>query len=395
MAIEHGSNNDPASLITKLQQLATRLSNNDHEAKKDCLQLSKALTAQLEPPENIAVDMAYTPMIAATVRIAIDLNLFEHIVQYSPVPATRLAALSGAEEPLVFRILRLLSAVHFVEETAPRTWKATPITEAMATKGIPAGHRMISEALVPAIQRAPAFFAQRGYTCPIDPSNGLLQAAFKTDQTTFEYIASNPSLHKDFNMFMGNATGTRRSWLDWYPVQSRILDGADPDRPLLVDVGGGKGHDLVAFNERFPGKGKLVLQDMSAVIGGVGELDNAIETAAYDFFAEQPLTGARVYFYHHILHDWSDRYCVEILKRVAAAMTPGYSKLLVHEMIVPELGASRFEAQMDISMMVFNGGMERTGGEWRALLGLAGLKVVEVWEPVDEGGDGIIEAVRI
>lgn len=36
-----------------------------------------------------------------------------------------------------------LSAIRFVEETGPRTWKATPITAAMATEEIAAGHRMM------------------------------------------------------------------------------------------------------------------------------------------------------------------------------------------------------------------------------------------------------------
>ena len=46
--------------------------------------------------------------------------------------------------------------------------------------------------------------------------------------------------------------------------------------------------------------------------------------------------GARAYFYHHILHDWSDEKCLEILDAVKGSMTAGYSKILLHEMIVPE-----------------------------------------------------------
>jgi hypothetical protein len=106
-------------------------------------------------------------------------------------------------------------------------------------------------------------------------------------------------------------------------------------------------------------------------------------------------TGARVYFYHHIFHDWSDSYCLEILSRVVAALTPGYSKLLLHEMIVPEQGASQFHAQMGITMMAFNSGMERARQQWQALLEAAGLQIIEFWDSVDEGADGIIEAVRV
>lgn len=61
---------------------------------------------------------------------------------------------------------------------------------------------------------------------------------------------------------MGNTMDARRYWVDWYPVQERILDGFDKGEKreegeeegiCIVDVGGGKGHDLMQFEERFPG----------------------------------------------------------------------------------------------------------------------------------------------
>jgi hypothetical protein len=39
------------------------------------------------------------------------------------------------------------------------------------------------------------------------------------------------------------------------------------DNPLLVDIGAGRGHDLIGFRKRLPnGLGKLVLEDLPAVI---------------------------------------------------------------------------------------------------------------------------------
>ncbi|KAL4929892.1 S-adenosyl-L-methionine-dependent methyltransferase [Aspergillus undulatus] len=398
--------NDPSALIAQLHILSSRLGNDggDGEEAKECLRLSKALTAQLEPPENTVIDMAFSPIVAVSAQIAVDLNLFENIVQNGPVTSARLAELSGADEMLIIRILRLLSSVHFVAETAPRTWKASRITRTMATKEIAAGYRIISATAVPAMQSAPSFLATpgRGYAFPTSPKDGLAQVTFNTERTMFEYVAANPALLKDFNLYMGNNMGARRSWLEWFPVQREILDEVDLDletekkKVLIVDVGAGKGHDLVAFAKKFPDAGgRLVLQDLPAVTEGLDrELEvDGIEKVAYDFFTEQPIKGARVYFYHHIFHDWSDEYCLTILSRVLAAMTPGYSKLLIHDMILPEQGATQFQAQMDISMMAFNGGMERTGKQWRELLEGAGLRQIRFWDPVDDGGDGIIEAV--
>lgn len=89
---------------------------------------------------------------------------------------------------------------------------------------------------------------------------------------------------------MGNTMGARNYWVDWYPVQARILDGESSDTPLIVDVGGGKGHDLLEFNAKYPGH-RMILQDLESVIETLDDLHPAIEPVVYDFFTEQPLKG--------------------------------------------------------------------------------------------------------
>jgi hypothetical protein len=105
------------------------------------------------------------------------------------------------------------------------------------------------------------------------------------------------------------------------------------------------------------------------------------------------LIGARAYFFHHILHDWSDEKCLEILAALKGAMTLGYSKLLLHEMLIPARGASTFHSMLDMTMMAFNAGMERTEKQWAELLDKAGFDVVKFWAPVQEDADGIVEAI--
>ncbi|KAF9893894.1 hypothetical protein FE257_010064 [Aspergillus nanangensis] len=394
MTIGNEIDNDPTLLIAQIQALAPRLKNqDDQEARKECLRLSKAITAQVEEPDNVAVSLAFSPVIALTARIAVDLNLFALVVEHGPVTSASLATLAGGEELLINRILRLLSTVHLVAETDARTWSATRITKAMAREEIAAGHRFNSHLVVPAMQSAPSFFQQHGYASPTNTKKGLVQHALQTDQTTFEYIVSHPSVLKDFNAFMGNAMGARKSWLSWYPVHQQIITGADPSTALIVDVGGGKGHDLIAFHQQFPHAGRLVVEDLPAVLEPLGEFSAVIEQVGHDFFSgQQPVKGARAYLCHHIMHDWPDSYCLRILEGIVSAMTPGYSKLLLHEIIVPEQGASEFQAESDIAAMVCNGGMERTKKQWYALLQAAGLEVVKIWESAEEGGDGIVEA---
>lgn len=146
--------------------------------------------------------------------------------------------------------------------------------------------------VVEAGQKAPKYFSEAGYRCPTDPRDGLMQYAYRTKLTTFEFMSSVPHILRDFNTFMGNTLGARKYWTDWFPVQERLLDGANEASPILVDVGGGKGHDVLDFQAKFPKNGRrLVLQDLSAVTSDLEDLGPGVERMIYDFFTQQPVQG--------------------------------------------------------------------------------------------------------
>jgi hypothetical protein len=73
-----------------------------------------------------------------------------------------------------------------------------------------------------------------------------------------------------------------------------------------------------------------------------------------------------------------------------SAMRPGYSKLLIHDLILPDTGAQEIQARFDLVMMTFNGGMERSTAQCIKLLEDAGLVNIKLWEHFDH--DDIIEA---
>jgi hypothetical protein len=113
-----------------------------------------------------------------------------------------------------------------------------------------------------------------------------------------------PSLFRDFSSLMGNTMGAREYWHEWYDVKGQLLDAFDPSKSLalLVDIGGGKGHDLIAFDTTFGSKGQLVLQDLSQVLDKVAEpeLGGNIMKMPYDFFTEQPVKGKQRKYYRLI-----------------------------------------------------------------------------------------------
>ena len=94
---------------------------------------------------------------------------------------------------------------------------------------------------------------------------------------------------------------------------------------------------------------------------------------------------------HGVLHDWSDEPARKILEMQKGALTPGHSRLLIHDHIAPEALAHPHTTAYDLTMMVMVAGIERSETQWGALLKSAGYRVVKIWtSPL--AVQGIIEA---
>ena len=72
-------------------------------------------------------------------------------------------------------------------------------------------------------------------------------------------------------------------------------------------------------------------------------------------------------------------------------MDKEYSRLLIYEFVLPNVGAGIQQATLDIHMMATVAGMERTEDQWRRLLGSIGLDVVKIWTGAP-GSESVIEA---
>lgn len=167
-------------------------------------------------------------------------------------------------------------------------------------------------------------------------------------------------------------------WLDIYPHQT-VVDTAVQEGPLVVDVGGNIGHDIERFRQAHPDTAeRLYLQDRPEVVK-LSKSPDPVNKMAYDFFTPQPVKGARVYYMHGVLHDWSDEPARKILAMHRDALKPGYSKLLIHDHIAPRERAHPHTTAYDLTMMVMVAGTERTQGQWEELLRSEGYKVIKIW----------------
>ena len=90
---------------------------------------------------------------------------------------------------------------------------------------------------------------------------------------------------------------------------------------------------------------------------------------------------ARAYYMRLCLHNWQDKECIVILTRTREAMKPGYSRLIIHEQVMPEHGPRPWAAVSDINQKGASASFERTKAQWSALLKAAGLEDPKFYLP--------------
>lgn len=164
----------------------------------------------------------------------------------------------------------------------------------MVTPSIKGSHKHVWDMGVMTAAKIPEYMKRLGYKSPTNGSNGPLQYAKQTGRTAIEIIASRPDTLEDFNNIMIGVRPSRPSWVAWFPVHDQLLEGYREDTTLLVDIGGGWGHDLVAFQKTWATHAELELQDLPQVIADVTDLPPNIKCRSHDFFSgQQPVQGIK------------------------------------------------------------------------------------------------------
>ncbi|ROW09593.1 hypothetical protein VMCG_02554 [Cytospora schulzeri] len=302
------------------------------------------------------------------------------------------------------RFLRHLAALHVLEETGVDEWEPTPFALAMGDRSTYTDQLVqcgLYQCFPCGINLA-RFLARNQYREPLDTAR-FDNHADTFGSVFFRYCQEHPEAGSSFIGMMAAVGNYKMDWTEVYDTD-RLLDGADMTgpTPLFVDIGGAHGLDTARLLQKHPdlppGAG-LVVQDLPEVTtttthggGAGGQLDPRVTRAAYDFFTPQPLVGARAYFFHAVPHDWPDEDCVRIFGNVRRAMTRGYSRLLVYEMVLPARGASSLMTTLDLQLMSCLSGLERTEEHWRRLLGGVGFRIEKIWRH-PRAVESVIEAV--
>uniref|UniRef100_A0A6J1CQZ7 caffeate O-methyltransferase n=1 Tax=Momordica charantia TaxID=3673 RepID=A0A6J1CQZ7_MOMCH len=183
----------------------------------------------------------------------------------------------------------------------------------------------------------------------------------------FEYPCLDPRFSKVFNTAMINHTtmGINKI-VEFYKGFENLKQ--------LVDVGGGLGVTLQVITSKYRSI-KGINFDLPRVIRDAPTYPG-VEHIGGDMFESVPKGDA--IFMKWILHDWSDKHCVKLLKDCHVAI-PDEGKVIVVDAVVPMViettSTMKFVTQGDVLMMTQSpGGKERTRDEFKALATKARFK---------------------
>lgn len=375
---------------------------NDPVALKALHDAARSLVFATESPSDTESRIQNSFTVLPLVKIATDLDLFNILAsQEQPWHVDALAKKTGAEANLLHRLLHFLTTQALITEVDIGTYIASHLTPHVQPSGFKAGVKHNTAWTLPTLAAFPEWLRKNDYRTPSGSKDCAFQDGVNTELDCFEYLGAYPEQAAATFEYMAWQKIRNKSWMDgsaqiteeFQLSEREVKDG----RALLVDVGGGGGHQCFDFRAAFPErKGRLVVQDTEVMVGmfdkqaaeGIG-----LEPMAYDFFTPQSMKGGKVYYLRTVLHDWNDENAIKILKRLAEAVAED-SVVVLDEIVVPPKGASEKQVLYDVVMMATVGSGERSEEQWRSLLEAAGLRLREVAIYDDEMNTGLVVAVK-
>ena len=278
----------------------------------------------------------------------------------TPRTATELAADTGADPEGLRRILRLLAAHGVFASSGDR------FAHTAASQLLRADHPYSMRDFVAAF--ASQFAAEH---------LGYFDYTLRTGKPTpykvnpgglFAVLQADPDLGQLFNRAMASKANMQ--------IASIPAAYDFSGREVIADIGGGLGHLLQAVLGTAP-RATGVLFDLPPVIEhAAAAATDRLRLQAGDFFTD-PLPAADTYLIMDVIHDWDDDQTMALLSAVRKAAPP-QARVLVIETIIADVPGPVWSKIMDIIMLSFTGGRQRSRGEHEQLLNKAGFRLERV-----------------
>jgi hypothetical protein len=290
-----------------------------------------------------------------------------------PLPASALAAKTGTNPDALHRVLRAL-ANHGIFTLKDGRFSHNPASRLLRSDN-PASMRSLARMM--GLNFHWDVFRELGHSL----KSGMSAADKAVSGGLFEHLRAHPEDGRIFNEAMvGKSFGQIGPLLGAYDFTGFKTIG---------DIGGGVGHLLAAILNTAPAANGVLFELPNVIAQAKSTPNPRITYVAGDFFKDS-IPPCDLYVMMTVIHDWSDADSIAILKNLRAH-APAGARLLLAEAVIDESARGSFPVDLDIEMLVFASGRERTESQWRGLLDKAGFKLVRAMPLA--GITGLIEAV--
>jgi hypothetical protein len=316
------------------------------------------------PPHAQMIQMGTAAWVSAVVSTAAEVGLADQLAT-GPRTAEELAGPMKLHAPSLYRFMRTLAGLGILTEQEAQRFALTPLGDALRT-GAPGSARATLLAFNTALWRG---WEEMSYSLATGKSG--FDKTF--GMPLFDYLGQHPGLASHFSEAMVGFHHAEP------PAVANAYDFSGFS--TIVDVGGATGNMLAAILSAHAGpRGVLfdlphVVADAPALLAANRVADRVtIETGS--FFDAVP-AGGDCYVLSHVIHDWSEDACLTILGNCRSAIAPD-GRLLIVEMVLPAGDTPHPGKVLDMVMLVFPGGQERTEAEYASLLTTAGFRLNRV-----------------
>lgn len=285
---------------------------------------------------------------------------------HGPQSANQVAKSMNTDPLATYRLLRSAAGLGLLDQRENDCFALTPLGECLKSDAPGYGRSMVRSLANPTMWRVAGEFMYSIQT-------GKPAWNKVVGQSVPDYLHGNPVLLTLANEMMLGFHGAERAAVAAAYDFSKFA--------LVADIGGGLGQMLAAVLASAPALRGLLFEIPATIfkarqqLGPLGLLDRC-ELVEGDFFASIP-SGADAYLLSHVIHDWEEDLCLTILKNCRQAMTEN-ARLLIVEMVIPAGSDFHPGKMLDLQMLAFTGGRERSAQEYAQMLVRAGFRMARV-----------------
>ena len=338
------------------------------------------------PPQAVVMQMVMGAWVSKTISEVTRLDVADLLKKHGPRTALQLVRDHGVDATPDFleRALRACASVGIFTEDARGNFGPTPLSDVL-TLSSPVSLKKLTECFGGSWWKVWTGLGEALQT-------GEPQAKNQLGMEYWDYCTANPREMEDFGEAM--KSNSRNS-------MNGVLEHCDlAAAKKVVDVGGGFGHLVIALLEKHKHLQGVVLDVPELIPIAKKKLPVNDESVAsrLDYVGGDMFEGvpsADVYIMKHIIHDWDDERCIKLLGNCRTSMQ-GDGRVISVDAVLPPMGDTSGTPGkfLDMDMMVFIPGKERTRSQWDALYDDAGFQVTSVTPIHDNFGTSIVEGVK-